>query len=103
MERYFEWDEIKAQTNHRKHGISFSVAAHVFDDPLHHTTQDRIENGEYRWQTIGMVEGHLVLLVAHTTYIEVEDEGDTPCEIVRIISARRATRQERKSYEDGQI
>jgi len=103
MERYFEWDETKAQTNYRKHGISFSAAARVFDDPLHYTRQDRIENGEYRWQTIGLVEGCLVLLVAHTLHTEIGDEGDIPCEVIRIISARRATKQERKSYERSQI
>jgi len=47
MDRYFEWDEAKAQSNYRKHGISFDVASRVFDDPLCRTEQDRIESGEY--------------------------------------------------------
>jgi uncharacterized protein len=55
--------------------------------------QDRIEGDEYRWQTLGMVEGCLLLLVAHT----VRDENGT--EIIRIISARRASRKERRRYE----
>ena len=55
-----------------------------------------IENGEARWQTIGIVEGFLVLLVAHTVN---EDEDGT--EVIRIISARRADRKERKSYEQS--
>ncbi len=57
--------------------------------------QDRIENGEYRWQTLGLVEGHLLLLVAHTIY----DDKDG-IEIIRIISARRANLKERKRYEE---
>jgi len=98
MERYFEWDEAKAQANYRKHGVSFKAATRVFDDPLCRTEQDRIENGEYRWQTIGMVGGCLVLLVAHTVHF-CNDENDY--ELIRIISARPATRKERKHYENG--
>jgi uncharacterized DUF497 family protein len=56
MERYFEWDEQKAEINLRKHGISFVDAARVFDDPLAVTDRDRIENGEQRWQTVGMAD-----------------------------------------------
>ena len=60
------------------------------------TQQDRIEGGEYRWQTLGMVEGHLLLLVAHT----VRDDADG-IELIRIISARRAEPKERKRYEQN--
>lgn len=96
MERFFEWDDNKAEANFRKHGIQFEEAALVFDDPLAVTEQDRIENGEQRWQTIGMVGGYLLLLVAHT--LRFEDEG---IEVVRIISARRVDRAERRRYEHG--
>lgn len=96
MDRFFEWDEKKAEDNFRKHGIRFEDAARVFDDPLAMTEQDRIENGEQRWQTLGMVDGHLLLLVAHT--VRFEDEG---IEVVRIISSRRLDRTERKCYEHG--
>ncbi|MDR0310574.1 MAG: BrnT family toxin [Acidobacteriota bacterium] len=82
--------------NYRKHGIRFDEAALVFDDPLSVSEQDRIEDGEQRWQTIGMVDGCLLLLVAHTVRFE---DGDT--EIVRIISARRISRKERRHYEYG--
>lgn len=58
--------------------------------------QDRIENGEQRWQTLGVVEGYLLLLVAHTVR---DDEDGTEC--VRIISARRAEPKERKRYEQN--
>ena len=91
----FEWDEQKAQSNLKKHGISFEIALHVFDDPLALSRQDRDVAGELRWQTIGMVEGCLVLLVAHTV-AALDDEG----EVIRIISARRADRLERKRYEN---
>ena len=57
--------------------------------------QDRIENGEQRWQTIGMVDGHLVLLVAHT--VGADDDGT---EVIGIISARKADQKERKRYEE---
>jgi uncharacterized DUF497 family protein len=85
---YFEWDEAKAHANLRKHHVSFELAARVFFDPLALSFQDRIENGEYRWQTLGMVEGCLVLLVAHAMR---HDEND---EIIRIISARKADKKE---------
>jgi len=96
MDRVFEWDEIKAALNYRKHGIRFEEAVFVFGDPFALSEHDRIERGEHRWQTIGMVEGLLLVLVAHTVHIE--ETGD---EIVRIISARRADRKERKRYEHG--
>lgn len=96
MERYFEWDEQKGEINLHKHGIRFEDAARVFDDPLAVTDQDRIENGEQRWQTVGMADGYLLLLVAHT--VRFEDEG---IEVVRIISARRVDRAERRRYEHG--
>jgi uncharacterized protein len=94
MERIFEWDEPKAEANRHKHGICFEEAARVFDDPLAWSQQDRIENAQHRWQTIGMVNGCLVILVAHTLCFEEDN-----VELVRIISARRASRQERKRYE----
>ena len=90
----FSWDETKNQLNQQKHGIRFEIAKLVFNDPLHISRQDRIENGEQRWQTVGMV-GHItLLLVAHTWY-EAEDN----LEHIRIISARRATKLEKMIYE----
>lgn len=97
MEQFFEWDEEKAQKNFRKHGIRFEVAARVFDDPLAVSSQDRIVDGECRWQTLGTVEGCTLLVVAHT----VRDAGDA--EIIRIISARRAEPRERRRYEHSKI
>lgn len=94
----FTWDEAKNLSNQKKHdGIGFEVAAHVFNDPYRLMVQDRIEGNEARWQTLGIVHGVTVLLVAHTIFDTTE--GRAPVEIVRIISARRATRKERKRYE----
>ena len=67
----------------------------VFNDPDALVEQDRIEGGELRWQTIGTVNGILLLLVAHTVDFD-DDEQD---EMIRIISARRANRKERERYE----
>ena len=95
----FEWDEAKNLANQRKHeGVSFQVAIQVFQDPLHVSVQDRIEGGEQRWQTIGVVQGVLFLLVAHT--VTEEDLEGGFIEVIRIISARRATPRERRRYEN---
>ncbi len=91
----FEWDEAKAESNRRKHGVSFEIAAQVFDDPFAVVEQDRTIGGERRWQTIGMVETMVVLLVGHTVVEEGQDE------IIRIITARKATRKERQCYEEN--
>lgn len=94
----FEWDEAKNLSNRRKHdGLSFEEACHVFEDPLHVSTQDRIEGGEQRWQTVGAVGGVMILVVAHT--ITEDNVGGEPVEVIRIISARRATPRERRRYE----
>jgi uncharacterized DUF497 family protein len=88
----FEWDEAKAAHNFDKHGVSFYEAETVFGDALGSTYPDSFHSrAEQRWITIGMSEDHRVLVVAHT------EEGDS----VRIISAREATRKERKFYEEG--
>ena len=93
MQIRFEWNGTNAAKHFKKHGVSFEVAARVFADPFALVVQDRIENGEQRWQTIGMVYGHLLLLVAHTV-----SEGDDT-EVIGIISARKADPKERKRYE----
>jgi uncharacterized DUF497 family protein len=68
---------------------------HVFDDPYALFEQDRIGGGgEQRWQALGLAGGVALLLVAHT----VRDEGQD--EIIRLISARRATREERNNYDE---
>ena len=98
MKMRFTWDETKNRSNQKKHdGIAFEEAAHVFRDPFRLTRQDRVEDGEERWQTLGVVHGVTVLLVAHT--ITEDDDDGEPVEVIRIISARRATSRERKRYE----
>ena len=92
----FVWDEEKARANLRKHRVSFETAVRVFTDPNALTSQERIEGGEYRWQTLGRVGDITLLLVAHTLE-EDPDDG----EVLRIISARRADPKERKRYEQN--
>lgn len=94
MKTRFEWDSAKAESNLKKHRVRFEIATRVFADPLALARQDRVEDGEHRWQTIGNVSGYLLLVVAHTTW----DEADGT-EVIRIISARRADPKERQHYE----
>lgn len=61
MPMEFEWDANKAKSNLNKHGIRFEDAVLVFDDPRHLSRQERYENGEYRWQTLGLVHGIVVM------------------------------------------
>ncbi|MDH2919492.1 MAG: BrnT family toxin [Sideroxydans sp.] len=93
MDICFEWDDEKAHSNLKKHHVSFEIAARAFLDPLALSVQDRIEGGEYRWQTLGVVDSYLLLLVAHT--VRQSDES----EIIEIISARKADKKERAYYE----
>jgi uncharacterized protein len=88
------WDENKNRINQQRHRVSFETAQHVFDDPFHVSMQDRIENGEQRWQTLGLVHGVVVVLLVAHTYTTSGGE-----EAVRIISARKADRAERRIYE----
>jgi uncharacterized protein len=88
----FEWDENKDRANVVKHGVGFDEARKVFSDPHVIIREDRVTEGEERLQAIGYVER--VLLVVHT----VREEGLGA--IIRIVSARKATRAERKVYEE---
>lgn len=88
----FEWDPAKAAANLRKHKVSFIEAASVFGDPLAYTFSDPDHSrSEERWITFGMSKVRLLLVVAHV------ERGSR----VRIISAREATKHERKIYEQG--
>ncbi|HKO04526.1 MAG TPA: BrnT family toxin [Candidatus Acidoferrales bacterium] len=90
---HFEWDGKKYRRNRLKHGVSYAAARLVFDDRRAISGPDRVVEGEQRWQTIGLAEGIVILVVAHTVR---EEDGE---EIVRIISARKATPRERRVYE----
>ena len=71
----FEWDPYKAEANVRKHGVSFEVAATVFDDPLHLSILDSKSSiKEERWVTIGQAADHRVVLVVHTYRTQKGDE-----------------------------
>jgi uncharacterized DUF497 family protein len=94
----FEWDEAKNLSNQRKHGVSFEDASELFRDPLFVSFKERIVDGEQRWQTFGEVDGWLFVMAAHT--IREENRRGTTIEVIRIISARYATRKERRLYED---
>ena len=92
----FVWDENKSRTNLSKHGISFATAAKVFDDPRTLSFPERVVEGELRWNSIGWAEDVPVMLsIAHTI-----SEGGIE-EVIRIISARKATPRERRQYEEG--
>ncbi len=88
----FEWDEDKARVNESKHGVSFVEASSVFGDPLAITFDDPVHStDEDRYLTIGLSAAGQVVVVSHT-------DRDSA---TRIISARVASRGERKGYEDG--
>lgn len=93
---WFEWDAKKAEKNLKKHGVSFDLAVTVFNDRLHLSIPDRASTQEERWITVGMAADQKTLVVVHT-YKEYSS-GD---EMVRIISARTATKKEKEDYEEG--
>ncbi len=88
----FEWDLVKADTNVAKHGVTFDEASTVFGDVLSVSGRDLEHSaGENRHVTFGLSSHGRILVVSHT------DRGD----IIRIISARTATRKEKRIYEEG--
>jgi uncharacterized DUF497 family protein len=91
---HFEWDESKNRQNRRKHGLSFETAAQVFFDPFAITESDRDVEGEVRLWTIGRIHNLLIVVVVHVTLVADDDQ------IIRIISARKATPLERRVYEE---
>jgi len=93
MALQFEWDPNKAARNVEKHHVSFDEAATVFDDPVFITVIDEEHSAdEERYITIGRSQRGRLLLVAHTDH-----EGR-----IRVISARKATRRERKFYAEAE-
>ena len=91
----FEWDEIKNRRNLKKHKISFESAKLVFDDPQALSDLEREVDGEDRWQMVGLIGGSVIVVVAYT----YREEGDN--EVIRIISARKASPSERRAYGEG--
>jgi hypothetical protein len=90
----FEWDPVKAETNRLKHDISFEEATLVLTDTMNMTVFDRTHSyDEERWITMGR-SGSRILVVVHTYPKSPSDET------VRIISARIASKQEMRYYEE---
>jgi uncharacterized DUF497 family protein len=88
----FEWNGRKAQTNKKKHGVTFEEASTIFGDLLSITIADPVHSiGEGRFITIGRSINEKLIVVVYT------DRDD----IVRIISARKATKNEKRQYEQG--
>jgi uncharacterized protein len=89
----FEWDERRARANEKKHGVAFEEAATAFGDPLSITIHDPEHSGshEERYALLGLSHRNRLLVVVHV------ERGDN----IRIISARPATRRERKDHEEG--
>ena len=90
----FEWDDEKEKKNIRDHGIDFSTAAHVFADEYRIEKFDgKHSDGEDRYKVIGAVNGYLTIVVVSYT---PRKNG----KLIRMISARRALKHERKEYYD---
>jgi uncharacterized DUF497 family protein len=88
----FEWDPRKAKLNLRKHSVSFEEATTSFRDPLSMTAPDPDHSmSEHRFVTFGVSSKGRLLTISHT------ERGES----LRIINARRATKQEREIYEEG--
>ncbi len=86
----FEWDSEKAETNLQKHGVSFMEACEIFFDPFIHPVEPREEKSETRDAAIGLTRKWRLLYVAYVWRKLV----------IRVISARKATKAERKEYEN---
>ena len=95
MRTNFEWDESKGRLNFEKHKITFDEATTIFTDPFLITFVDEFHSDkEERFISIGLSEKNRVLLAVHT---EREEKQETI--VIRVISCRKATSTERKSYE----
>jgi uncharacterized protein len=84
----FEWDKSKNQQNIQKHGISFEEATEIFDGVVFTSIDERYDYEEIREISIGSIQGVVIITVAHT-----DRNGK-----IRLISARKATPKERKTY-----
>jgi uncharacterized DUF497 family protein len=93
MPTVFEWSERKDRANRKKHGVSFSEAALVFADPLARIFPDDDHSvDEYRELMIGRSPANRLLVISFS---------ESATKIVRIISARRATKREQRDYEEN--
>jgi uncharacterized DUF497 family protein len=93
----FEWDEIKAATNVRKHGVSFELASTVFNDPRLLTVADlEHSEAEERWFSVGCASDGALLSIVY-----LWSESDPGTTKIRLIMARQATRNEIRHYEES--
>lgn len=94
MEYRFEWDARKAATNAAKHGVSFEQAAMVFRGPSHLSLYD-MEHSEKEdcWFRLGLASAGVLSVVNHTF-----KQPDTETVVIRLISARKATKREHQQY-----
>jgi len=88
----YEWDPAKAASNRNKHGVDFADAVGVFEDELAITIEDQDAEAERRFITIGMDFTLKILVVVYASRV---------ADVIRIISARKATKTERQTYEKG--
>jgi len=89
----FEWDKNKEDINIKKHGVTFEQASYVFADPYAlNRFDDEHSDKEDRWVLLGKSLNETLLVVIHTFR---DNDG---IEFVRIISARKATKQEKQTY-----
>lgn len=100
---HYEWDDEKNRLNQKKHGVSFEVAALVFEDEHCLWRRDRTDRtGEQRWHAMGAVHpkagNATVLFVVHVYREEIDGK-----EITRIISARRANKNEVRRYQEQEV
>ena len=94
MQFNFEWDPKKAKSNFQKHKIGFERASEIFLDPFMLSVFDKAHSEiEDRWVTIGKDSNNVAIVVVHT-FLEANAEDA----VIRIISARRATKKEEKQY-----
>jgi uncharacterized DUF497 family protein len=94
----FDWDPAKARRNDAKHGVRFDEALTVFSDPFALTMFDEDHGDEEeRWITLGTANDGRLLVVIHT-----HDDIDETRAVVRLISARPATKREARQYRDGE-
>lgn len=93
----FDWDEVKADANAQKHGVSFELACTVFHDPRLLTAGD-LEHSETeeRWFSIGCASNGVMLSVVY-----LWSDADPAATKIRLISARKATQAETRQYQEG--
>ena len=87
----FEWDDEKNKSNIRKHGFDFADAWEIFEAPLLAGLDDREDYAEDRWIGIGLLRGHIIVVVF----------TERDAEIIRLISLRKASRHECIKYEEA--